>query len=45
MAPLYRAHVASLGLDQHLVAVAAPDMPQAFGASAPTRCPMHCSTG
>ena len=34
MAPLYRAHVASLGLAQHLVAVAAPEMPQAFGASA-----------
>lgn len=34
MAPLYQAHVDSLGLAQRLVGVVAPDVPQAFAASA-----------
>jgi len=36
MAPLYQAHVERLGLAQRLVAVAAPDVPQAFNAAAHT---------
>ena len=34
MAPLYQAHVERLGLAQRLLAVAAPDVPQAFAATA-----------
>lgn len=32
MAPLYQAHVAALGLASRLAGVAAPDLPQAYGA-------------